>query len=142
MIPAGIVLRVARPTDNLERITVMYAEGLGFETLASFSGHGDFDGVILGHPGWPYPACRRPLARKVVSQPGRVDYLRVALGPDGVEPLAVSGASILSSTVRADGFVVVPRDAEGHAAGETVTVFLYDAPAADNALPGTRGGDS
>ena len=43
-----------------------------------------------------------------------------------VEPLAISGASILSSTTRADGFVVVPEDSEGYAAGSEVTVWLYD----------------
>jgi molybdopterin molybdotransferase len=43
-----------------------------------------------------------------------------------VEPIAISGASILSSTTRADGFVIVPRDSEGHAVGEEVKVFLYD----------------
>jgi molybdopterin molybdotransferase len=77
---------------------------------------------------WPYPPRRLPLARKVVSVPGRVDYLRVRITGGQVEPLAISGAGILSSTVRADGFVVVPRDAEGYAPGESVTVFLYDAP--------------
>jgi molybdopterin molybdotransferase len=45
-------------------------------------------------------------------------------------PLATSGASILSSTVRADGFVVVARDLEGMPEGAEVEVFLYDEPAA------------
>jgi molybdopterin molybdotransferase len=91
---------------------------------------------------WPHVTVLAPLARKVVSVPGRVDYLRVRIGPAGVEPLAISGASILSSTVRADGFVVVPRDAEGHAPGETVTVFLYDAPFPHAAGRATQGGAS
>ena len=33
---------------------------------------------------------------------------------------------VLSSTTRADGFVVVPADSEGIAPGTDVTVFLYD----------------
>jgi molybdopterin molybdotransferase len=37
------------------------------------------------------------------------------------------GASILSSTTQADGFVIVPKDSEGHPAGAEVTVHLYDA---------------
>ena len=41
-------LRVARPTDNLERIEAMYRLGLGFEVMASFAGHDGFDGVVLG----------------------------------------------------------------------------------------------
>ena len=44
-----------------------------------------------------------------------------------VEPLALSGASVLSSTTRADGFVVVAADSEGHAPGSEVSVHLYDA---------------
>jgi molybdopterin molybdotransferase len=42
-----------------------------------------------------------------------------------VEPLAVAGASVLSSTTRADGFVIVGQDSEGYAAGSDVEVWLY-----------------
>jgi hypothetical protein len=42
------VLRVARPTDNLETIAQMYMNGLGFECLYEFKDHDGFDGVILG----------------------------------------------------------------------------------------------
>ena len=79
----------------------------------------------------PYRRCRLPLARKVVSVVGRVDYVRVQVRDGQVEPLAISGASILSSTTRADGFVLVPGESEGQAAGEQVEVFLYD----DQGLP-------
>jgi molybdopterin molybdotransferase len=75
---------------------------------------------------WPYRSARLPLARKLVSAVGRVDYVRVQIIDGQVEPLATSGASVLSSTTRADGFVVVPRDLEGYAAGEVLVVFLYD----------------
>jgi len=75
---------------------------------------------------WPYRAVERPLAGKMVSELGRVDYARVRLVDGRVETLAVSGASMLSSTVRADGFVVVPADLEGYPEGATVTVWLYD----------------
>ncbi len=79
-------------------------------------------------PELPYRAVRLPLGRKIVSVVGRVDYVRVQVADGQVEPLATSGASILSSTTRADGFVLVPRDSEGQAAGEEVTVYLYDQP--------------
>jgi molybdopterin molybdotransferase len=81
--------------------------------------------------GWPYRWEELPLARKIISMIGRVDYCRVRIVEGRVEPLAVSGASILSSTVRADGFVVIPGDAEGYAEKETVRVYLYDASASD-----------
>ncbi|MCY2993273.1 MAG: molybdopterin-binding protein [Planctomycetota bacterium] len=75
---------------------------------------------------WPYQQVNRPLTRKLVSTVGRVDYARVKLADDGVEPLAISGASMLTSTTRADGFVVVPEDSEGYPAGTQVVVWLYD----------------
>jgi len=83
---------------------------------------------ILGGraPAWPHPVRRAVLTRKIASQVGRVDYCRVRLGDDGAEPLALSGASILSSTTRADGFVIVPGDSEGQPAGTAVDVYLYE----------------
>jgi len=75
---------------------------------------------------WPYRQLRAPLRRKLVSVVGRVDYARVKLVEGHVEPLAISGASVLSSTTRADGFVVVPADSEGHPPGAEVAVWLYD----------------
>lgn len=50
MIPRDTVLRIARATDNLLEITKMYSEGLGFEVIGGFDGHGDFCGRMLGHP--------------------------------------------------------------------------------------------
>jgi catechol 2,3-dioxygenase-like lactoylglutathione lyase family enzyme len=47
---ADAILRVARPTDNLARISEMYAHGLGFSILTQFVNHDGFDGVVLGHP--------------------------------------------------------------------------------------------
>jgi molybdopterin molybdotransferase len=74
----------------------------------------------------PYRSTKLPLAHKIASAIGRVDYVRVQIREGRVEPLATSGASVLSSTTRADGFVLVPRDSEGQAAGEEVLVYLYD----------------
>lgn len=74
---------------------------------------------------WPYLEVRRRLRRKLVSAIGRLDYARVKLVAGELEPLAISGASLLSSTTRADGFVVVPEDSEGYPAGAEVSVWLY-----------------
>jgi molybdopterin molybdotransferase len=49
----------------------------------------------------------------------------VKLADGIVEPLAVAGASLLSSTTRADGFVIIGDDSEGFAAGADVDVWLY-----------------
>ena len=89
---------------------------------------------------WPYRTIEARAAQKIVSAVGRVDYCRVRIvqqkthlatsvpQPGGVlvEPVALSGASILSSTTRADGFVVVPAEREGYAPGSAVTAYLYD----------------
>ena len=75
---------------------------------------------------WPHRTVRRNVARKIVSAIGRVDYVRVRLADGGIEPIALSGASILSSTTRADGFVIVPQESEGYGPGTEVTVYLYD----------------
>jgi len=75
---------------------------------------------------WPHRRVRVPLARKISSQVGRVDYVRVAIEGGKAVPLATAGASILSSTVRADGCVLVPRSLEGMAEGVEVEVLLYD----------------
>ena len=75
---------------------------------------------------WPHRRVRLPLERKISSQVGRTDYVRVAIEDGRVVPVATSGASILSSTVRAAGFVIVPRDLEGMPGGDEVDVLLYD----------------
>jgi molybdopterin molybdotransferase len=77
-------------------------------------------------PEWPYRARQAVVGRKIVSAIGRVDYCRVRLVDDKVDPIALSGASILSSTTRADGFVIVPAQSEGYGPSMEVTVYLYD----------------
>jgi len=77
------------------------------------------------HPGWPHVRVRMPLARKISSVLGRTDYARVRIEQGRVVPLAIRGAAILSSTTRAHGFVIVPKDAEGLAEGADAEVHLY-----------------
>lgn len=48
------IIRIARPTDDLNALLPFYCDGLGFRVLGEFRGHGNFDGVMLGHPGAPY----------------------------------------------------------------------------------------
>lgn len=76
-------------------------------------------------PDWPHRTRSAVLIRKIASAVGRVDYCRVRLDGDHADPIALSGASILSSTTVADGFVIVPAASEGFAAGKAVTVYQY-----------------
>lgn len=41
-------LRVARHTDNIEKMVDFYVNVLGFEVLGSFQNHKNYDGVFLG----------------------------------------------------------------------------------------------
>ena len=79
-------------------------------------------------PEWPYRQELLPLANKLVSMIGRVDYARVTMRDGAVIPLAIGGASMLSSTTVADGFVIIPADSEGYPAGHQVRVYCYDGP--------------
>ena len=43
-------LRVARHTNDLEKIKSFYIDVLGFELLGSFENHNNYDGVFIGKP--------------------------------------------------------------------------------------------
>jgi molybdopterin molybdotransferase len=75
---------------------------------------------------WPYRGVEVPLASPVTSVAGRVDYVRVRLRGGKAEPLAITGASNLSTTTQADGFFLLPDDRVELAAEERVQVWLYD----------------
>src|SRR5690606_2898504 len=72
------------------------------------------------------------LTRKVASHTGDDDFVRVAVGQVGERVMATPisrGAGVISSLVRADGLVRIPRFSEGLDAGSEVTVQLYRSPA-------------
>ena len=72
------------------------------------------------------PKVLARLARKIPSRPGYLSLVRVALKDGEAEPIMISGAGILSSVTRADGFVIVPEELEGFEAGETVEVVIFE----------------
>ncbi|MEZ4299866.1 MAG: hypothetical protein R3B70_33260 [Polyangiaceae bacterium] len=76
----------------------------------------------------PHRTVRAVVAAPITSEPGRTDYTRVKLEGDRVTPLMTRGASILSSTTRADGFLIIPEASEGYPEGATIDVYLYDDP--------------
>ncbi len=111
---------------------------------------------VVGIPGYPVSAVvtsdlivrplvyawlglaepRRPtmavtLTRKVVSPMGEDEFLRVSLGRVGDRVVATPlsrGAGIITSLVRADGIVRIPRFSEGFPAGAEVTAELLRPP--------------
>lgn len=77
------------------------------------------------------PTIQAQLTRKVLSPMGEDEFLRVTVGKVGEKivatPLA-GGAGVISSLVKADGLLKIPRFSEGHHAGEQVTVDLLCPP--------------
>lgn len=57
------ILRVARPSDDLDALPPFYLNGLGLKMLARFDDHNGFDGVILGHAGFPPDGYRLVVRR-------------------------------------------------------------------------------
>jgi molybdopterin molybdotransferase len=125
----GIAMRPSSPTalGRVEHRLVFLLPGNPVSCLCAYD---FFAGRAIRALGgrtkaWPYHALGARLARKISSPVGRLDYARVRVVDGAVEPLAVGGASLLSSTTRADGFVIVPADSEGFAPGTEVEVWLY-----------------
>ena len=78
-------LRIARPSADLRAATAFYTHALGLEVLGAFTDHDGFDGVMLGHEGWPYhlELTHRPGA-PIAPRPTEEDLLVFYL-PDGGE---------------------------------------------------------
>jgi putative molybdopterin biosynthesis protein len=143
--------------DDYTARVVAGAGTLAVHGVAVRPGHpvvlGAVDGTpVLGAPGYPVSAAltfdifaapllaalegaaprERPtttarLARKLASNIGMDDWVRVRLGRVGGDVVATPlprGAGVLTSLVRADGLLVVPAGLEGHHAGEQVQVQL------------------
>lgn len=72
----------------------------------------------------PEPTTRAVLARNLPSAAGRLDIAQVKLSAGEAIPLFGS-SSLLSVLTDADGYLVVPEDATGLAAGTEVDVLLY-----------------
>jgi molybdopterin molybdotransferase len=125
----GIAMRPSSPT-GLGRLGHRLVLLLPGNPVSSLCAYDFFAGRAIRALGgrskeWPYRRIAGRLNRKISSPIGRLDYARVKFQDGLVEPLAVAGASLLSSTTRADGFVVIGDDSEGFAAGADVDVWLY-----------------
>lgn len=125
----GIAMRPSSPT-GLGRIGHRLIVLLPGNPVSSLCAYDFFAGRAIRAVGgrdkdWPYRRIRGILSRKISSPIGRLDYARVRVHGGRVEPLAVAGASLLSSTTRADGFVIVGDDSEGFPSGAEVDVWLY-----------------
>jgi molybdopterin molybdotransferase len=126
----GVSMRPSSPADA-GRSDGRFVFPLPGNPVSALCAYESFAGPTIralgGRPrDWPHRRVRLPQARKISSAVGRTDYVRVAIEDGRVLPLATTGASILSSTVRATGCVIVPRALEGMPEGAEVEVLLYD----------------
>jgi molybdopterin molybdotransferase len=131
----GIAMRPSSPA-GIGRIGSRWVFLLPGNPVSCLCAYDFFAGPTLrmlgGRPrAWPHRRVVLSLARKISSMIGRVDYVRVAIEKGRVVPISTSGASILSSTVRAAGFVIIPQEREGVPEGADVEVLLYDEAAVE-----------
>ncbi len=81
-----------------------------------------------GQPAYQPSTLQATLTRKLNSHTGDDDFVRVAVGKVGDKIMATPisrGAGVITSLVRADGIVRIPRFSEGEEIGANVKVHLY-----------------
>lgn len=72
----NIKIRIARPTNDINKILLFYRDGLGLEVLSQFEDHDGFSGVMLGHKNSSYHlefTCE--IETTVVSAPTKENLL-------------------------------------------------------------------
>ena len=77
-----LVMRVARPTDNLAAIKDMYMAGLAMPLLREFTDHDGFSGVMIGYPGGAYHLEFTAKTGHTVGQAPTEDNLLVFYHPE------------------------------------------------------------
>lgn len=106
----------------------------GYPVSAALTGEIFVEPILarwLGRPPVQPPRMEAVISRKVLSPIGDDEYMRVTVGRVGERVIATPlsrGAGVISSLVRADGIVRIPRFSEGLNAGDRVTVHLYRSP--------------
>jgi hypothetical protein len=100
--PGIPVLRVARPSDNLEALMQFYQQGLGLNLLYRFEDHEGFDGIMLGHEQAPYHFEFTRARGHIAGRAPTPDNLLVFYFPQGADWQAAV------DRMRAAGFAPVP----------------------------------
>ena len=86
---------------------------------------------LLGCGAQPRPVARAFVPKKIPSHLGLEEFIRVTLGRVGEKLVAIPlgrGAGVITTMVRADGFLRIPSLVEGVNAGEEVEVELLRSP--------------
>ncbi len=116
-------------SPNLNHVPVIGVPG--YPVSAALTGEIFIEPLLARWQGLPAhqpSTLTATLTRKLVSHTGDDDYVRVAVGKVGENIMATPisrGAGVMTSLVRADGIVLMPRFSEGADAWSQVTVHLY-----------------
>ncbi len=122
----GLITPIPNPQPPIPIIGVP-----GYPVSAALTGEIFVEPLLArwqGQPPYEPPTLQATLTRKLNSPTGDDDFVRVAVGKVGDRVMATPmnrGAGVITSLVRADGLVRVPRFSEGLDAGTAVTVHLY-----------------
>ncbi len=106
----------------------------GYPVSAALTGEIFVEPILArwrGQAAYEAPVMQAALTRKLNSHTGDDDYVRVAVGNVGGKVMATPisrGAGVITSLVRADGIIRIPRFSEGAEMGTAVNVHLYRTP--------------
>ncbi len=129
----GLIHRPAADDGDSKTVPVIGVPG--YPVSAALTGEIFVEPLLArwaGQPPYQMPELEATVTRKINSHTGDDDFVRVAVGKVGDRTMATPisrGAGVITSLVRADGLVRIPRFSEGLDAGARVTVQLYRTPA-------------
>ena len=128
---------IQSPTANLQSAIPIIGVP-GYPVSAALTGEIFVEPLLakwLGRPGHKKPVLQGKITRKLLSPMGADEWVRVTVGKVGDQIVAAPlsrGAGVITSLVRADGIVRIPRFSEGVNTGDPVTIELYTDPAEIN----------
>lgn len=123
----GVAIKPGKPTVFGRLGSALWLGLSGYPTSCLSNAH-----VLLvpllrltaGLPEWRPRTVTVPLARRISSAAGRLQFYSVRL-EDGQAAPAFKASGDITSMAHADGYVVIPAEADHVDAGTTVTVYLY-----------------
>tara|TARA_B100002003_G_C14155299_1_gene556105 strand:- start:2116 stop:3360 length:1245 start_codon:yes stop_codon:yes gene_type:complete len=129
----GVAMRPGKPTGFgvVENKLVIMVPGYPVAAIFSFQ-------IFIRHVLEKMQGCHTPmegyvikgkLKRKIPSQIGRRDYVRVVVDLKHkvplIDPIRTGGSGIITSIIRANGFIIVPENTEGLRQGKIVEVNIF-----------------